>query len=279
MRSSPVVAVAALVVLACSGAGSGDQKAAPQVAASPNALTITAKDFAFDAPDTIPGGLTTITLVNNGTTLHHAQLIRLDDGKTTADLIAALKAGGPEPAWAHPAGGPNPPNPGQQTSITETLEPGTYALICLVDVPDHVPHVMKGMERTLVVTPSTATAADPTADVTLQLVNYSFNLSTPLTAGHHTIRIENAADQPHEMFLVQLLPGKTMDDLQKFAQTYEGPPPVNAMGGVAAISPGMHAFMNVDLTPGDYAMLCFVPDAKDGKPHLAHGMVLPFKIG
>ena len=29
----------------------------------------------------------------------------------------------------------------------------------------------------------------------------------------------------------------------------------------------------VDLTPGEYALLCFVPDAGDGKPHVAHGMV------
>jgi len=31
-------------------------------------------------------------------------------------------------------------------------------------------------------------------------------------------------------------------------------------------------------TAGDYALLCFVPDAKDGKPHLAHGMVKQFSV-
>jgi hypothetical protein len=29
----------------------------------------------------------------------------------------------------------------------------------------------------------------------------------------------------------------------------------------------------VDFTPGDYGMVCFAPDLKDGKPHFVHGMV------
>ena len=32
-------------------------------------------------------------------------------------------------------------------------------------------------------------------------------------------------------------------------------------------------YMTLDLTPGTYAFYCFVPDAKDGQPHVAHGMV------
>jgi hypothetical protein len=36
--------------------------------------------------------------------------------------------------------------------------------------------------------------------------------------------------------------------------------------------------MHVDLAPGDYVALCFLPDAGDGAPHLAHGMALPFTI-
>ena len=36
--------------------------------------------------------------------------------------------------------------------------------------------------------------------------------------------------------------------------------------------------MHVDLEPGEYIALCFVPDANDGAPHLVHGMVLPFTV-
>jgi hypothetical protein len=34
----------------------------------------------------------------------------------------------------------------------------------------------------------------------------------------------------------------------------------------------------LDLTPGNYALLCFIPDAKDGKPHIMHGMMKDFTV-
>jgi hypothetical protein len=42
---------------------------------------------------------------------------------------------------------------------------------------------------------------------------------------------------------------------------------------------GRHAFINVRLEPGTYALICFIPDAKDGKPHFMHGMMKEFKVG
>lgn len=36
--------------------------------------------------------------------------------------------------------------------------------------------------------------------------------------------------------------------------------------------------MTVNLAAGNHAMLCFVPDAKDGKPHVAHGMAMPVTV-
>ena len=57
----------------------------------------------------------------------------------------------------------------------------------VVDVPDHVPHIMKGMSKALVVTPAMTTRAEPTADVTMTLADYSLTTSTPLTAGPHVM--------------------------------------------------------------------------------------------
>src|SRR3989454_9247921 len=80
-------------------------------AAGPNVVTITATDYAFSAPDTIPAGLTTLRLVNRGKELHHASLVRLGDGKTIADFQAGLQAAmqnhTPPPPWIAFAGGPN----------------------------------------------------------------------------------------------------------------------------------------------------------------------------
>ena len=66
--------------------------ASSDVAAAPaaNVVTITAKDYSFDAPAEIPAGLTTIRLVTEGKELHHASLIKLDEGKTIDDFKQAM---------------------------------------------------------------------------------------------------------------------------------------------------------------------------------------------
>jgi hypothetical protein len=281
MKQRLALTLAASALVACAGGETKESDSAAAASAAPNLVTITARDFTFDAPDTIPAGVTTIRLaVEAG--LHHAQLLKFSEGKTLTDFIAAMqtmKPGDAPPSWAEDVGGPNPPQPGEAASVTQTLEPGNYAVVCFVDVPDKVPHVMKGMAKAFVVVPSTATAAEPVADVTMQLVDYAFNLSTPLTAGQRTIRVENGAQQTHEVFVAQLLPGRTMADFAKWAETFQGPPPMRALGGVAGLKPGLHSTFTVELTPGDYALICFIPDKNDGKLHLEHGMVLPFKIG
>lgn len=260
-------------------AGAAEQAHAP-AAVAPNVVVVTAREFAFDAPDSIPAGLTTIRLVDAGHQLHHVQLVKLDDGKTPNDLARALKSGGPWPAWAGWAGGVNPPMPGGgETSATLDVKPGNYALICLIPGPDGVPHVMKGMMRPLTVTPSASpSATTPKSDVTVHLTDYKFALSTPITAGTHTIHIVNDGPQPHELFLARLAPGKTAADLVAWTEKQQGPPPGAPMGGVSAIAPGMDAFVTENFTPGNYALLCFIPDAKDGKPHVVHGMTKQIKV-
>ena len=102
LTTSAVLAVAALA--ACK-TEQKPQPAAPPAPPPPHALTIRAKDFAFTMPDTVPAGVTTITLVNDGPDVHHAEFIRLDSGHTAADFAAGMKAmmasknPPPPPAW------------------------------------------------------------------------------------------------------------------------------------------------------------------------------------
>jgi hypothetical protein len=257
------LAVVAIAVGACRPTASG-----------PNIVTVTAKDYAFDAPAEVPAGLTTFRLINAGPSLHHIQLIRLEEGKSGDDFVAALKAGGPPPRWATLAGGPNPPEPGSATSATVTLEPGSYAIVCFVPALDGMPHLMKGMVHALKVTgPAPAPGTEPAADVVMKLVDFDFQLSVPLKAGHHTLRVENAGSQPHEVAFVRLKPGKTPADFTAWGEKPEGPAPGTVHGGVSGIMPGTHAFADVDLSPGEYVLICFFPDATDGKAHFEHGMM------
>lgn len=242
---------------------------------APNMVNVTATEYAFEMPDTIPAGLTTFRLVDAGKELHHVQLIKLADGKTMSDFVKAVEAGGPPPTWATEAGGVNAPRPGGgEASTTLAVAPGNYAVVCLIPDAKGVPHVAKGMLRPLTVTAATGPAAtEPTSDVTIKLADYSFELPAPISAGTHTIRVENDGAQPHEVQIVRLAPGKTAADVAAWVDHQQGPPPGEPIGGVPAIPVGTHAFVTANFTPGNYALLCFVPDTKDGKPHTAHGMV------
>jgi uncharacterized cupredoxin-like copper-binding protein len=253
--------------------------AVPAATVSP--ITVTATDFKLDMPATIPSGAVSLRLVNNGKQLHHAQIVRLDQGKTVADLEAATKHEGPPPPWIHFLGGPNGIAPGQEATGMTSLAPGKYVLLCLIPGPDGVPHVAKGMMQPFEVTAGGAEAALPVASDTVQMTEYSFESARPLTPGQHTFLVTNSGRQPHEFVLLRLAPGKTVKDFGAWATTggMKGPPPALPLGGVAVIDQGGSGVFTADLTPGDYGMICFVPDAKDGKPHLMHGMMKQITVG
>jgi uncharacterized cupredoxin-like copper-binding protein len=273
----PLAVLAGLALASCRSdkppaaeAGAPEAAAAP---AAPSAVTVTATDYSFDAPAELPAGLTTFHLVNQGPSIHHVQLVRFGEGKTFADFTAALKAGGPPPKWVMMEGGPNPPEIGDTSSTTVALEPGNYAMLCFVPGPDGIPHVAKGMIRPLTVTAGAgATAAEPEAEVVMKLTDYDFELSKPITAGRHTIRVENAGPQEHELVIVKLDSGKEPMDFAKWGEKMVGKPPGTLHGGVSGIMPGGKAFVEVELAPGEYGLICFVPDSKDGKGHYRHGM-------
>jgi hypothetical protein len=259
-------------------------KPTPQ-AAGANVVTITATDYAFGVPDTIPAGLSRLRLVNQGKELHQASLIRLKDGKTIADfqsgLQAAMQSHGPPPPWIAFAGGPNAVTPGDTSVVTQVLEPGNYVFVCWIPSADGTPHIMKGMMHPMVVTAAqTPVAAEPAAGWSIKLTDYDFALSAPLTAGTHTVRVENAGPQPHEIVITALPPGKTLQDFMAWEKGGEkGPLPTGKwLGGVVALDAGGHAQFTATFAPGNYLFLCFWPDAKDGKPHLVHGMAKQITI-
>jgi len=291
VMTSAVAVTAVLVACSAKDAAKKDtttpaQAGAPAAPASKGSFdpathvaVIHGKDFSFDAPDSVTAGWTTFHFVNDGPNLHHAQLVRLDSGKTVADFESALKVQGPPPKWIVEVGGPNAPDPGSSTDATVNLEPGQYAFLCFVDIPGGVPHFTKGMVRGLKVTTGVAaTAPEPTSDVTVNLSDYAFTVQGALTAGKHTFKLVNKGPQPHEFEIIRLAPGKTPKDMLAFIAKMDGPPPGNALGGVAGFLPGVTTYTTVDLTPGNYLLICFIQDTKDRKPHFQHGMMKEFTV-
>jgi hypothetical protein len=287
-RSVPLFGPAIFVGCALAVACRSDRPA-PQVAdsttlsATPrlDTVAVNATDYAFDAPDRLPAGVTTLRLSNNGKELHHAQLIKLEEGKTVEDVMKLVKTPGPLPRWIKFVGGPNAVAPGQQAVATSDLAPGSYAYVCVIPGADGVPHLAKGMIRAFEVTGPAAAATElPAPDVTIRLVDYDFKTSGPLTPGIRRIRVENAGPQVHELALLKLAPGKKVEDFAGWAEGgMKGAPPAEPVGGVVGLDKGGSGSFTANLTPGDYGLICFVPDAKDGKPHLAHGMMKTIKVG
>lgn len=289
-RSTAPVALIATVAFAL-GCTAGDQVARTDAAAAaPTMVTLTATDYAFQTPDTLLAGWTTFRLVNNGSQSHMGQLIRLDSGVTLDDYLKAygeaFRTAGPRPESGRRLGGPTVTAPHDTSNATLYLDPGSYVWVCLFNIPDGIPHVVgHGMAEPFFVPAPGATSrsqAEPKADVVLRLVDYAFSLSVPLKAGQQMIRVENAGSESHEVSVVKLPAGRTMQDVRAWLRNPRESPPENApehvAGGVTSLAPGAQAYFEVDLTSGEYVLLCLVT-ARDGRSHMDHGMIQQISVG
>lgn len=276
-RATSVCGVVAFTVMLSACTGDTDIKtdtaSADASPVDPQIIDVTAGDYFYTVVDTISSGATTFRLATTGQEMHHVQLVRLDDGHTLQEFLST-PMDGPPPPWVQFVGGPNAPAPNSgQALVTVSLAPGNYGLLCLIPSPDGVPHVAKGMSKTLVVTPSNTVAALPAVTARVTLTDYDFVMEAPLKSGAQIIEVQNAAEQPHEVLIARLAPGATAEQLLQWIEKPEGTPPGEPMGGTVGLSSGLTNYVHTDLSAGEYALLCFLPDAKDGRPHFAHGMV------
>ena len=265
----------AAVLPSCSSAAARDEAPRPPV------IAIGATDYAFQVPDTMRAGLATFTLRNAGAEVHHLQIIRLDSGKTMDDFRAIMRAEAMPPAWVRLSGGPGAVLPGDSASVTLELVPATYVFLCFIPAADHVPHVAKGMMRVVTVVPPSGdapAAAAPRADVGMVLADYRFELSGALRAGQQVIEVTNVSRQPHEVAIVRLAPGRTTQEFVAWTNDMKQPAPGRPVGGTTGLLPGERNWLSLDLEPGNYVLLCFVPDPSDGRSHIEHGMVREFTI-
>lgn len=251
---------------------------APAAAPIPQ-VTIKAHDYSYDGPARLSAGLNTIKLVNEGKEMHHAQLARLNDGVTMEQIEQAFQSD-PNSALALIAlvGGPGAIDPGHSTEVTLDLAAGQYLVMCFIPSADGVPHMAKGMLSTFVVEGTTAAAAEPKADRTVTLKDFRFDLPLTVKAGAQTWKIVNDGPQPHEIIMLRLNAGKTMDDVMAWAQDQTTAPPFAMIGGMQGLTPGQAGWLTLDLKPGSYIAACDIPDPTTGKPHSELGMLMPFTV-
>ncbi|MEZ4501788.1 MAG: hypothetical protein R3C39_04115 [Dehalococcoidia bacterium] len=251
--------------------------------AEANAVTIGASEFAFDLSNAnfVPG-TNAITMNNTGEQVHHLQFVGLTEGTTMEDLTAGLQAfeeGGPFPEFATLTGGVGQIGPGASAGTVAELQAGTYALLCLVPDPaDGVPHFAKGMAALIEVAGDENTAAVPEANFEVTAVDYGFEAPDSVAAGDVVLKLSNNGGEPHEANLLQLAEGATVEDAVAFFTSEAppaGPPPFTNVGGAQGIFPGDSTVATVNLAAGNYALICFIPNA-EGAPHFVLGMTKEF---
>jgi hypothetical protein len=243
------------VVLCATTPSSGQQLEAPQPALPGNVVEITAGDFFFTAPDSVPAGLTTFQLKQIGAFTHDLSILQLPPGKSVAEFAALVEAGEPRP-WAKNLGGPGFIDPPLSTNVTLVLEPGMYALACFVTTPKDPPEHLRMVKPLQVVASTTALSREPPTDLVIRILDDGYEFSPSLSAGRHLLRVENATTQRRLFRMERVLPGRTPEEAIAWGRQRLTVPdtvrPTESKGRLSGFEPGQHLIMTVDLEPGTY---------------------------
>jgi uncharacterized cupredoxin-like copper-binding protein len=283
-----VVVLATTTLLAACGGDDDDSTAASSTTVAPptesepdQVLEFSGHEYAFEGPKQASAGFTRITLDNTGQEDHQLALFRMNEGVEAGTVLGKLQTEGLDSArdLGEFVAGPNGTAPGTATDVVVDLQPGTYIVACVIPDQKGVPHAAQGMLTELTVTAaSEAPSEDPEGLPVLGLGDYSFELPDDFD-GRGPLVIENRGAFAHEA-VVARLDGITVDDVIAY-ETQPFPraeaPPYKLADGITPIDPGGKARVDLDLEPGDYAWVCFLP-GPEGEPHLAIGMEEAFTV-
>lgn len=134
-----------------------------------------------------------------------------------------------------------------------------------------------------------ADVTEPEADITVTFIDFAISVDGNLTAGDHTLLLQNNGAQPH--FLVLVSGPDTMTN-EGLGQVFEGfmsgemtpeampfnPEELQDVMSTAAQSIDTMQWVTATLEAGTYGALCFFPTAGEGLPHALHGMHTVFTV-
>lgn len=124
-----------------------------------------------------------------------------------------------------------------------------------------------------------AASSDAPPVVTFVGSDYAFEGPSEIPAGMTELVIQNEGAELHQIQLIKLDEGKTLEDVGAFMATGSMTPPewVQLVGGPNAAMPGQSTSAYVDLEPGAYVMTCDIPNA-EGVLHTELGMLGSFTV-
>lgn len=224
-------------------------------------------DYAFALPTEIPSGWITFRMKNQGKDTHVAMIGKRPDTISHKEFIKDIEN------WQWPLsdhmGGPGLHSPGQVSETTVHLEPGDYFVACGAHTPEGVSHTNLGMIRYFKVTQRLSGAKEPIADGTVNLKRFEMDADLFKNAGNKTLKIVHE-DYPMDLHLVRLEGKSTIEEAQDFFYDISDPTETKFLGGVEQAEPGRVSYLNLDIAPGEYALM--------SHEYSAWGMKQPFKV-
>jgi uncharacterized cupredoxin-like copper-binding protein len=248
VRLVALLSAVAVTLSGCRQAAEEDVQAPKQAEeqpAAPQEVAITFDGTAFSmSPATIEAAPVTLTFQNDGGQPASAFITKFLPGKGPDDL-AQVKSEEDFFQLIVPAGSTPEAAPGQSSRLTIQLPEGDYAVI---GESGEQPGIFE-------VVATSREVAPPEADLQVDAGDFFFKTSeSEVASGPLTIELRNVGKQGHEMVLSKK-GGKEEEGVFSLA-----PPP----GGTV--------WVEAELTPGIYEMVCFFPDPESGKHHIELGM-------
>jgi hypothetical protein len=231
---------------------------------------------ALTFPSEVSAGINHITVRNDSDTIMHTFTMRIPDGMSDDEALAALPKEDPGDWFATTlfAGSPDEPEPGggELTGYVNYL-PGRYMV---------VNPFSDGIVTPFEVAGDAWGRPAPVADIEIGLIDMAYlGFEAPIPAGPHLWRLTNHGTMWHDMTTFKAPDGSTVDDMfAAFETTPEDqifPDGYETTGGIGATSPGVTTWVELNLAPGTHIAACFLP-GDDGTPHGFQGMIAAFEV-
>jgi hypothetical protein len=194
-----------------------------------------------------------------------------------------------QPGWVY-AGGTNTFEVDIPVSFVIRLQPGEYQIAAsyyLMEQGSEEIMTLAPLTVTEAATPAASTpttAGEPPATVTLEMTDdlrYAVS-PEPVPAGPQVWKIANTGEHhAHHVVTWRVPEGVTADDVVAdfsalMSGTPSAEPPLMAQFvgvGYAALQSGGHTtWVQFDLEPGTYAVICYIIDPESERPHVLDGM-------
>jgi len=218
-----------MIAVSCSGGkkSSEENGAAPTSATQTTvpvapSVTVTARDYAFDVPPEIEGGVIRVTLDNTGKFKHEAVILATGDtplDRVKQDLTPIVTgAGKPTPDYLRFQGGVSLVPGGTSEMSFLTLPVGNYAVVCTLTDADSLDadagpptadakrfHYNLGMAATFTVKKANSATMPPT-DGTVVARDWAFEVP-PLVPGFKVFTFRNEGQQDHSLAVAEFADG------------------------------------------------------------------------